>query len=203
MILTPFAAGEMSNASLSDASDASARRPPIVVLTGFMASGKTTTGETLAGLLGWEFIDLDSEIEKQQGVAIKLLFQQRGECGFRELEHEALRDCLTRCTNPTVVALGGGAFVQSRNAAVILAHHARTVFLEAPTEDMLLRGGVEGDLHPERARPLATDREAFLRLYEQRLPSYRTASVTIATAGKDIAEVAQEIATRFQLRPCR
>lgn len=191
----------MSDGSLSDTTGAMTARPPIVVLTGFMASGKTTTGESLARLLGWEFIDLDSEIEKQQGVAIKLLFQQRGECGFREIEHQVLCDCLTRCTNPTVVALGGGAFVQSQNRAVILAHHAKTVFLEAPTEDMLLRCGVEGD--GESARPLATNREAFLRLYAQRLPSYRTASVTIATAGKNIAEVAEEIATRFQWKPGR
>ena len=38
---------------------------PIVVLTGFMGSGKTSTGQALAELLGWDLVDLYHEIETQ------------------------------------------------------------------------------------------------------------------------------------------
>src|SRR5271166_5470533 len=111
----------------------------IVALTGFMGSGKTSTGLALAELLGWEFIDLDSEIQAQEGVAIRYLFEQRGETTFRAIEHEALRISLERCVRPTVVALGGGAFVQPKNAELIRTSDVLTVFLEAPVEDMLER----------------------------------------------------------------
>ena len=86
-----------------------------IALTGFMGSGKTSTGRALAELLGWKFCDLDEEIERQQLVSVRDLFRQRGEAAFRALEHRALRDCLERCSVPTVVALGGGAFLQAPN----------------------------------------------------------------------------------------
>jgi len=47
-------------------------------------------------------------------------------------------------------------------------------------------------------RPLAENAEEFRRLYEERLPSYRTATVTIDTSGKQPDEVAKEIAKRLE-----
>ena len=55
--------------------------PPMVILTGFMGSGKTTTGRALAEMLGWEFVDLDEEIEGHERTSIRELFQRRGETG--------------------------------------------------------------------------------------------------------------------------
>ena len=167
---------------------------PIVVLTGFMGSGKTSTGEALAELLGWEFVDLDHEIEEQQQVAIRGLFAQKGEQGFRAIEHEILRECLRKCDQPTVLALGGGAIVQTKNASLVRESRALTVFLETPIEEMLQRCGVEDEADPENLRPLAADAASFRALYEKRLPHYRSAHVTINTAGKSVAEVAREVA---------
>jgi len=172
----------------------------IVVLTGFMGSGKTSTGLALAELLGWEFIDLDSEIEAQEGVAIRSLFEQRGETTFRAIEHETLRIRLGRCVRPTVVALGGGAFVRPDNAEMIRARQALTVFLEAPVEDMLERCSVQEDADPENPRPLAADTAAFRRLYEERLPYYRGACLTVTTVGKSVGEVAHEVAEKLGLK---
>jgi shikimate kinase len=167
---------------------------PIVVLTGFMGSGKTSTGEALAGLLGWEFVDLDQEIEAQEGFAIRDLFARNNEAQFRAIEHEALRNCLRSCARPTVIALGGGAIVQAKNAELIRMKQALTVFLETPIEEMLERCEVGAQSDPENPRPLATDVESFRALYRQRLPHYRAAHRTISTAGKSIAEVAREVA---------
>jgi shikimate kinase len=167
---------------------------PIVVLTGFMGSGKSSTGEALAELLGWEFVDLDHALEAREGVAIRALFAQRGEAEFRAIEHEVLGECLENCNRPTVIALGGGAIVQANNASLIRESHGITVFLETPLDEMILRCAVVDEADPENARPLAADVESFRALYEKRLPHYRAAHVTIDTAGKDVAEVASEVA---------
>ena len=172
----------------------------IVVLTGFMGSGKTSTGLALAELLGWEFIDLDSEIEVQEGVAIRYLFEQRGETTFRAIEHEALRTRLARCVRPTVVALGGGAFVQPKNAELIRTSDVLTVFLDAPLEAMQERCGVLDQADLDNPRPLAADAAAFRSLYEERLPYYRGAFATVTTEGKSVAEVAHEVAEKLGLK---
>ena len=164
-----------------------------------MGSGKTSTGRALAELLGWDFVDLDEEIERQELTPIRELFQKRGEAAFRAVEHDALRKCLERCSSPTIVALGGGAFIQSNNADLLRASQVRTVFLETPLEEMLQRCGVEDEPDSENPRPLAADSSAFQNLYEQRLPLYQTAELTTNTYGKTVEEVAREIAERLHL----
>ena len=172
---------------------------PIVVLTGFMGSGKTSTGQALAKLLGWEFVDLDREIEAREGVAIRALFAQRGEAEFRAIEHVVLRDCMGHCAQPTVIALGGGAIVEARNASLIRESRGLTVFLETPIEDMLQRCGIDEEADPENPRPLAVDAKSFRALYDKRLPHYRAAHAIINTAGKNVAEVASEVAEKLGL----
>ena len=171
----------------------------IVALTGFMGSGKSATGNALATLLGWEFVDLDEEIERVEHVTIRQLFGERGEGAFRAVEHDALRRCLVRSSRPTIMALGGGAFIQPDNVELVRAHEVLTVFLETPIEEMLTRCGVVDEPDPENPRPLAEDGAEFRKLYEQRLPSYRVAHLTIDTSGKSAEMVAREIAERLQL----
>ena len=57
-----------------------------------MGSGKSTVGRELAELMGWEFVDLDEEIERQEGTSIREIFAERGEAEFREIEHRALME---------------------------------------------------------------------------------------------------------------
>src|SRR5262249_10128391 len=60
-----------------------------VVLVGFMAVGKTTLGRALAAQLGWDFVDLDDEIEAAAGRTIAELFRDEGEAAFRAREEAA------------------------------------------------------------------------------------------------------------------
>lgn len=178
-------------------------RPTIVALAGFMGSGKTSTGQALAQLLGWECVDLDEEVERDEHVPIRQLFQERGEAAFRAIEHEALCKCLARSSGAMILALGGGAFVQPNNVEILRANKVRTVFLETPVEGMLARCGVEDEPDLENHRPLAADAAAFRELYEQRLPFYRAAHLTINTSGKTVEEVAREIAEGLELTASR
>jgi len=169
----------------------------MLVLTGFMGSGKTTTARALAELLGWEFVDLDEQIERDEHAPIRQLFRERGETGFRSIEHDALRRCIAQTSGATVLALGGGAYAQAENVELLRAGGARTVFLETPIEEMLTRCGIDDVPDPENPRPLAADTAAFRKLYEQRLPSYRAAELTVLTTGKTAEAIARVIAEQL------
>jgi shikimate kinase len=170
---------------------------PIVVLTGFMGSGKTTTGQALAELLRWEFVDLDDWIEREQQASIPDLFQRIDEAGFREIEHRALRRVIAECSCATVVALGGGTFTQASNDEVFRRAGLRTVFLEVPLEIML--GRCCPTEEQIQARPLARDPAEFRRLYEARLPSYRRAEITVEAGDKSAVEVARLVGAALSL----
>jgi len=173
--------------------------PTIVALTGFMGSGKTTVGRALAALLEWKFVDLDELIERRESLAIREIFAQRGEAGFREIEHQALSEVLAEYSRPTVIALGGGAFVQPNNAELLGREHIRTVFLDAPVEELLRRCGTAVDPDGENARPLAVDEASFRKLYEQRTPLYRKASLIVNSEGKNALSVARVIVEELHL----
>ena len=164
-----------------------------VFLVGFMASGKSSVGPELARRLGWEFVDLDTRIESRLGKTIPEIFRESGEPGFRLVETAALQDLLTRSLHrDSVVALGGGAFVQEKNPELL--RHWPTVFLDAPVDELWRRSlsdGVE--------RPLRHDREQFARLHAERLPFYREASLTVTTHGKLVASICAEIEEALQL----
>ena len=103
--------------------------PPAVALTGFMAAGKSTIGRALATRLHWRFIDLDGEIEAHSHLSIRQIFNQHGEIRFRQMESEALESVLTTLKKPTVIALGGGTYVQPQNFALLRDHGVQVVFM--------------------------------------------------------------------------
>jgi shikimate kinase len=166
----------------------------VVALTGFMAAGKSTVGVALAQLLGWKFVDLDSEVENRTQQPISSIFAQQGEAQFRKFEADALQSILESITASAVIALGGGTFVQPQNAALLQSRSVQVVFLELPLEQLLQR------CRPctESDRPLAQDEEAMRTLYEQRLPSYRRAQLIVSADGKSPEEIARAIAEELR-----
>ena len=143
------------------------KRAPGVYLAGFMGSGKSTVAQLLADRLGWHCIDLDHEIEAAEHDTISHIFETRGEPEFRRLETDMLKSVMRRIERgmPSVVALGGGAFAQQANAA-LLQGHGISVWLDCSFET------IEGRIEGAGTRPLARDREAFRGLYEARLAAY-------------------------------
>ena len=161
-----------------------------VFLVGFMGAGKTSVGRVLSRQLGWSFEDLDDRIVAREGRSIKEIFRDSGEEEFRRAENAALRELLADLgSSPRVVALGGGAFAQAENAALIEEAGVHSVFLDAPVEELFRRCGQE-----PRQRPLQQDAKHFRELYEKRRPSYLKARKHIQTHGKDVDAVAAEVA---------
>ena len=172
--------------------------PQVVALTGFMAAGKSTVGRALASMLRWSFIDLDYEVECRAGMAIHEIFARNGEAAFRRLESECLRAVLSGVNAPTVIALGGGTFIQTENVNALRQRGARVVFLETDLEELIERCRNAND-RPQNLRPLAHDEAAFCALYEQRLPRYREAELSIETHGKEADDAARAIALALDL----
>ena len=157
-----------------------------------MGSGKTTVGRALSARLGWRFEDLDQRIQAEAGRSIAEIFHHEGEAAFRRAERTALTNVLRDVRDlPAVVALGGGTFIQSENFAVIARHGGRTVFLDAPIEELWRR------CQESVERPLRRDKQHFSHLYETRLPDYMKASIRVDTNGKDAETVACEIVKRL------
>lgn len=172
--------------------------PPVVALTGFMAVGKSTIGRELACLLHWRIIDLDCEIERVAGLRVQEIFARHGEPHFRRLESDTLRSILDAAATPTVIALGGGTFVHPPNAELLRQRLAQVVFLELDIQKLLQRCR-EAYRSQQNPRPLARDEAAFCSLYEQRLPFYRQADLTLSTCDKTAWQVAREIAATLGL----
>lgn len=159
-----------------------------IVLTGFMGAGKSTIGPLLAQRLGWEFLDLDNAIESRAGMSVPAIFAQQGEAAFRRLEAEAVRDQGRR--NCLVLALGGGALETASTREFLAAlDHTCMLFLDAPLEVLVTRC-LDQSAQPDAVeRPVLADRDRLRQRFDARLPHYRSAHLTVATAGRSPQEV--------------
>src|ERR1700758_372790 len=97
-----------------------------IFLVGFMGAGKSCVGQALSRQLNWRFEDLDARIVGREGRSIEQIFRESGEARFRQIEHVALRELMFELHGlAAVVALGGGAFAQAENVALLAITHAR------------------------------------------------------------------------------
>lgn len=144
---------------------------PNIVLVGPMGVGKSTIGRMLAERLGWSFVDTDQRIAKEAGASIPSLFEREGEAGFRSRERAAVR--LACMGSRQVIAVGGGACMDPDNLAHMQAA-GLIVVLTAEPEALWQR--VSGT-----ARPLACDRDGFLRLHAERAPLFARLGLAVAT----------------------
>jgi shikimate kinase len=166
-----------------------------IFLVGYMGAGKTTVGRALSRRLGLKFEDLDDRIQQREGKTIEQIFRESGEAEFRKTETAALREVLAELGSSIgVVALGGGAFVQPENSALLEAAAVHSVFLDAPVDELLRRCESES-----KERPLRRDTKQFRELYEKRQLAYMKAAVRIDTNGKDVDAIAAEVACSLGL----
>lgn len=173
----------------------------IVFLVGFMGAGKTTVGRMLAARLSWTFEDLDDRIQAREKRAIAQIFHDSGEAAFRDAEHAALKELLAEeSAQPSIVALGGGAFVQDRNAALLREAGAVSVFLDAPADELFDRSGKQEVGGQKVERPLRRSRGQFTDLYGARREHYLAASCRVETQAKSVEAVAGEIISLLGLQ---
>jgi len=138
-----------------------------LVLIGMSGGGKTVLGKKAAEKLGKTFVDTDEEIVKCIGMPIADFFAKKGEPAFRKMETEVLHEISSR--NDLVISTGGGIVKNPLNIEY-LKRNGRIIWLKRDAE--LLQSG--------NGRPLAPDKAATLKLYEERLPLYTASAEAVA-----------------------
>jgi 3-dehydroquinate synthase len=173
-------------------------RPPVVVLCGFMGTGKTAAGRVLAAMLEVPFIDTDAVVESRAGSTIAEIFARDGEERFREMEADACTSLDVR--HGAVVAIGGGA-LEREGTFKALEKLGTMVLLEAPIDVVVKRTG-DGASRPRL--PLdengVVDMERIAALLDERRPVYHRIRWRVDTSRCSPEEVAFEIAEQLRHR---
>jgi len=168
----------------------------IYYLTGFMAAGKSTIGPILANTLGWHFFDLDKEVEKQEGIKIVEVFEQKGEEYFRKTETALLKKLSQN--DESIISLGGGAIASDVNFRIIKSS-GKILYLKSSPEMAYKR------LRFKRDRPAfvfegeeAPSKEAFLerinKLLDSRKKYYEQADFVVDTDNQTVGKTVDIIA---------
>jgi XRE family aerobic/anaerobic benzoate catabolism transcriptional regulator len=160
-----------------------------IALIGLRGAGKSTLGRLLAKKIGWNFVELNKEIEAQNGLSIAEIIALYGQEGFRRMEQSALTQLLAR-KELTVLATGGGIVSEPVTFDLILSSFY-TIWLKAEPEEHMGRVRKQGDL-----RPMADDRSAMAELRNilvSREPLYARASAVVDTAGLSVDAAAARL----------
>jgi len=167
-----------------------------IVLLGYMGSGKSTIGASLARHLAMDFIDLDDYISQREGKSINEIFAQRGVIYFRKIEALCLRALIAEPSD-MVIALGGGTPVYGDNMNFLKeTPKVTTCYLKLPIDILTQR------LWESKAtRPLISDinnieeLEEFIRkhLFE-RVFVYQGADHVVVGKNQSPEELVQVIA---------
>jgi XRE family aerobic/anaerobic benzoate catabolism transcriptional regulator len=160
-----------------------------IALIGLRGAGKSTLGKMLAKKIGWNFVELNKEIEAQNGLSVAEIIALYGQEGFRRMEQAALTQLLAR-RELTVLATGGGIVSEPLTFDLILSSFY-TIWLKAEPEEHMARVRSQGDL-----RPMADDRSAMAELRNilvSREPLYARASAVVDTAGLSVEAAAARL----------
>ncbi len=159
-----------------------------VCLAGMMGAGKSTVARMLGERLGRRVVDTDDEIRRWTGRDIDELFAVHGEDAFRELEHRVVAEVAT--LHDLVVSLGGGAVLRDDNVEALRLTGV-IVYLDVAVDVLVERLAAD-----ETARPLLTGKDlrtTVRELHHLRDPRYRQVANLTVDAGRDAADVADEI----------
>ncbi len=170
--------------------------PKNIALVGFMGSGKSYIGKTLAQKMGFSFKDLDKQLEKRVGRSIPDIFKIEGEAAFRSKEKKVLMEELPHHKN-VVYACGGGVVLDKENRE-ILKEHSLVIWLYSTIETALKR-------IPPSTRPLLdceNPEKKARSILNDRLFSYaRTADLIVcseANAHNVVEKIHEEIHKTFK-----
>ncbi|NNC51131.1 MAG: shikimate kinase [Flaviramulus sp.] len=167
----------------------------ILVLIGYMASGKSTIGNKLAKKLNYKFIDLDDYIKKKENLSVADIFKSKGEIYFRKQESHYLNELLQTKGN-MILSVGGGTPCYSNNMELILqSRFVRSIYLKASISTL-----VKNLTKNKNERPLIAHLKTDESLTEfigkhlfERISYYSQAEIQIITDAKSKKEIVEEI----------
>ncbi len=164
-----------------------------IVLIGLPGAGKTTVGRMVADLLHTGFVDIDSILIRKEGKPIALIFAEKAEPAFREMERKEVETALSH--EPAVIVPGGGWAAQPGQLDAAKPR-GYIVYLKARAEV------AAGRAEPSGTRPVLMGDDPLARmkeLFTQRDPLYAKADATVLTEAKSAENVAAEVVKLAQM----
>ena len=179
------AAGALLERHFGRAADKAER----IALVGLRGAGKTTLGRLLAERLGWPFVELTREIERDYGADVAEILALAGQPGLRRQEHRALGR-LVEERERAVIAAPGGIVAEAESLDLLLAR-THTVWLTAAPEEHMARVAAQGDRRPMADNPEAmADLRAILAA---RSPDYARADARLDTSGRPLEDCLDDL----------
>ena len=159
-----------------------------IFLIGFMGAGKSTIARTLQAQYDMKLVEMDEQIESEEGMKISEIFAQKGEVYFRSLETQLLESLQNQ--ENTVVSCGGGVPMRECNVEA-MRKSGKIVYLSANPETIYER------VRHFHTRPLLEGNmnvDYITQLMDARMPKYLSAAdFIVETDGKQAEEISEEI----------
>ena len=179
------AAGALLERHFGRAADKAER----IALVGLRGAGKTTLGRLLAERLGWPFVELTRQIERDYGADVAEILALAGQPGLRRQECRALGR-LVEEQERAVIATPGGIVAEAGSLDLLLAR-THTVWLTASPEEHMARVAAQGDRRPMADNPEAmADLRAILAA---RSPDYARADARLDTSGRPLEDCLDDL----------
>ena len=164
-----------------------------IVLTGFMASGKTTIGEELEKITERRFLDTDLVIREESGMTTAEIIEKFGIDKLRKLESIAVLMCAAE--SGVIISTGGGAVIKEENREAL---RKTGVIFNLVMDEELIRERYE---EAKKTRPLMQDTvEKVIELFNERKDCYADCDFKIYIKGKTPEEIAAEILKNYILK---
>jgi len=165
----------------------------MIVLIGYMGSGKTAIGKLLAAKLSKPFIDLDDYIEKKEKMNIPDIFEKKGEIYFRKKEYIYLKELIDE-DEDIIFSVGGGTPCYGENMKLIKEATEHVFYLKATVDTLINRLLNERNKRPVISSLKEEDLSEFIRkhLFERNF-YYLQSNYKIETDVLSIDETVEKI----------
>lgn len=161
-----------------------------ITLIGMPGAGKSTLGVVLAKVLGYQFLDADLLIQKQEKRRLHQIISEEGIEGFKAIENRV--NASIEAEN-TVIATGGSV-VYCEEAMEHLKEIGKVVYLKLSLEALSRRlGNLKG------RGVVLKEGQTLKSLYEERIPLYeKYADLVVDEEGKDLEASLQALLETLQ-----
>lgn len=156
-----------------------------IILIGMPGAGKSTVGVILAKILGYQFVDTDLLIQKEEGRLLSEILEQEGVDGFIAIENRVNQSI---DVHKTVIATGGSV-VYGKEAMEHLKSIGTVVYLQLSYET------ISGRLSDIKHRGVVLKKGQNLKnLYEERVPLYEVyADIIISEEQLNVEQTIEKI----------
>lgn len=166
-----------------------------IILIGMPGVGKSTAGVVLAKVLGYQFVDADLVIQKEEGKLLHQIIDEVGTEGFIAVEN---RVNSSLCVEHSIIATGGSV-VYGKEAMEHLKEIGTVVYLKLPYEELSRR------LKDIKGRGVVLkDGQTLKDLYEERVPLYEHyADIIVDEYGLNVERTIEKILELRKEIACR